>query len=49
MSTLALPLILGILTMIITFQQKNDAAKQRMEDRQLVDRERGQDLESITT
>ena len=44
LSSLALPLMLGIFTVIITFDQKNSSNKQRMEDRHLADIERDQDL-----
>jgi uncharacterized protein YjbI with pentapeptide repeats len=44
LSSLALPLMLGIFTIIITFDQKNLSNKQRLEDRRLADEQRDQDL-----
>ena len=44
LSSLALPLVLGIFTIIITFDQKDISSKQRLEDRRLADEQREQDL-----
>ncbi len=44
LSSLALPLMLGVFTIIITFDQKNLSNKQRLEDRRLADEQRDQDL-----
>ncbi|CAF4541571.1 unnamed protein product, partial [Rotaria sp. Silwood2] len=43
-SSLLLPLALGIFTVVITFHQQNVATKQRLEDRALAERQREQDL-----
>lgn len=37
MGTLLLPLVLGIFTVVITFDQRNDARIQRLEDRRQID------------
>ncbi|CAF0850006.1 unnamed protein product [Adineta steineri] len=44
LSSLALPLMLGIFTVVLSFDQKNLATKQRLEDRRLADEQREQDL-----
>jgi hypothetical protein len=44
LSSLLLPLMLGIFTVIITFDQKNSSREQRLEDRRLADEQRNQDL-----
>ncbi|UJR11209.1 hypothetical protein I4U23_015390 [Adineta vaga] len=44
LTSLALPLMLGIFTVVITFDQKYSAAQQRLEDRRLADEQREQDL-----
>ncbi|CAF1484852.1 unnamed protein product [Rotaria sp. Silwood1] len=43
-SALLLPLLLAIFTVVITFEQKADADKQRFEDRELAQKQRQQDL-----
>ena len=43
-SSLFLPLMLGIFTVIITFRQQTEADRQRLEDRQLSREQREQDL-----
>ena len=43
-SSLLLPLTLGIFTVVLTFHQQNVATKQRAEDRQLAREQREQDL-----
>lgn len=42
--SLAVPLMLGIFTVVITFDQRQDARKQRVEDRQQATLQREQDL-----
>ena len=44
LSTLILPMMLGIFTVILTFEQKAEGARQRMEDRRLATEQREQDL-----
>ncbi|CAF3975669.1 unnamed protein product [Rotaria magnacalcarata] len=43
-SALILPLLLAIFTVVITFEQKKDADRQRFEDRELAREQRQQDL-----
>lgn len=43
-SSLLLPLMLGIFTVVITFQQQKAANEQRLEDRRLAQQQREQDL-----
>ena len=40
MGTLLLPLVLGIFTVVITFDQRNDARIQRLEDRRMAEEQR---------
>ena len=44
LSTLILPLMLGIFTVILTFEQKAEGVRQRLEDRRLASEQREQDL-----
>lgn len=47
-SSLLLPLMLGIFTVVITFQQQRVATEQRIEDRRLAEQQREQDLNLST-
>ena len=47
-SSLLLPLMLGIFTVVITFQQQRVATEQRVEDRRLAEQQREQDLNLST-